>query len=171
MAAGAARTRRPGLAAHQRHEQHRGALGPAPLDRARAEALGQALAAALQRSSPLAVSPELLDLAAVMAPAGSVRGGARDVTLHGAAPALVDESVELLADVVVRASADEIEVELRGAERSPVLLVPLVGGEPRTPCACRTGGHARHLVFTPSDEPGLEGYALIVGDRLAFLRR
>ncbi len=146
-------------------------LGLRPLDTARAEQLGQTLAAALQRKSPLTVSPELLDLAAFFT-TGGPRSVGRDVMLHGASSGQsADESLELMRNVTVRVTADEIEVELQGDESGPVLLIPLVDGEPRLPSPSRAGSHARHLVFSPSDEPGLDGYALIVGERLAFLKR
>lgn len=140
-----------------------------PLASEQAQALGQALALAMQRTNPLAVAPDLLELAPFTAAASS-RG--HDLVLHGVSPrASVDLSVELMRDVRVSVHEDEIEIELLGNESGPVLLVPLVRGEPDRPCASRSGNHPRHLIFTPAPaDPNLDGYALVVGDRLAFLK-
>jgi hypothetical protein len=143
-----------------------------PLAAEQAEALGKALAAAMQRSQPLQVAPDLLQLADFPTPpAGSRR--AFDLMLHGAAPdAPLRESIELMQDVQVTVTDEEIEVELLGEVSGAVLLVPLHRGEPGQPCPSRSGNHAGHLVFAPPPpDADLDGYALVVGDRLAFLRR
>ena len=143
-----------------------------PIAAEQAEALGKALALAMQRSQPLQVAPDLLQLADFPAPpAGSRRFF--DLTLHNAQPgAPLRESIELMRDVRVTVTDEEIEVELQDAPQGAVLLVPLRSGDPGDPCPQRSGNHPNHLVFTPpSPEEDLEGYALVVGDRLAFLRR
>lgn len=142
-----------------------------PIAAEQAEALGKALAMAMQRTQPLRVAPDLLDLTAFPAMTASRRS--HDLMLHNAAPsAPVNTSVELMRDVRVTVTEDEIEVELLADEQGSVMLVPLINGEPGTPCSSRSGNHPRHLVFAPTaPEPGLDGYALVVGDRLAFLKR
>jgi hypothetical protein len=143
-----------------------------PLAAEQAEALGRALAAAMQWSQPLQVAPDLLQLVDFPAPpAGSRR--VFDLTLHGAPPAEpLRETIELMQDVRVTVTDEEIEVELLGEQTGAVLLVPLHRGEPGRPCPSRSGNHPRHLVFTPPPaEEELDGYALVVGERLAFLKR
>jgi len=142
-----------------------------PLDAEQAAALGSALASAMQRSQPLRVAPDLLELSSFPVIPGSSR--AFDLILHNAATAApLHQSVELMRDVRVTVTDEEIEVELLNDEQGAVLLVPLVQGEPGRPCPSRSGNHPHHLVFTPAfPEAGLDGYALVVGDRLAFLRR
>ncbi|MCU0657300.1 MAG: hypothetical protein MUF64_19185 [Polyangiaceae bacterium] len=144
-----------------------------PLDAAQAEALGNALALAMQRSRPLQVAPDLLELADFPAPpAGSRRSF--DLRLHNAPQeGPRRESIELLQDVQVTVTEEEIEVEFQGDPHDAVLLVPLHQGQPGEPCPVRSGNHPRHLIFSPPaplpDAP--DGYALVIGDRLAVLRR
>jgi hypothetical protein len=139
-----------------------------------ASQLGARFAKALSRTSPLEVSPDLMELAPQGAGLGHAEG---DLVLHGASEASVLEptAVELLKGVLVKYVGSELEVEL--AADASVLVVPIFRGEPGDPCPVRSGAHTRHLVFTLSlaadDARGddLDGYALVVGDRLAFLKR
>ena len=65
---------------------------------------------------------------------------------------------ELVADVAERG-------------KGPVMLVPLERGEPGAPCASRGGAKPTETVFTLNEAtPSLDGYALVVGDRIAFLK-
>ncbi|MCS6900142.1 MAG: hypothetical protein RMJ98_03570 [Myxococcales bacterium] len=142
-----------------------------PLDAKQADALGRMLATAMQRSQPLQVAPDLLQLVDFPAPPTSSRR-TFDLTLHGAPSGMhLRETVELMQNVHVTVTDEEIEVELQGELDSTVLLVPLHRGEPGRPCPSRSGNHPRHFVFTPPPaEEELNGYALVVGDRLAFLQ-
>lgn len=139
-----------------------------PISAEQASQLGSLLARALQRKQPLEVAPELLDLSAFP---GWGSPASRDLVLHSADMTPTSREVRLMKDVRVTLAESEIEVEVKGDEASPVMLVPLIHGEPGDPCPCRSGNHPRHFVFSPADpETGLEGYALVVGDRLAFLK-
>jgi hypothetical protein len=143
----------------------------APIESDRALALGAALATALQRKQPLEVAPDLIELS------GSVAWGAplsgRDLVLHGAEnQAVARRDVELLRDVRVVVGEDEVEVELLGEEKGAALLVPMVNGNPGEPCPVRSGNHSGHLVFSlPATSDPVDGYALVVGNQLAFLKR
>jgi hypothetical protein len=154
------------------------ALGGEPLDddawRVRAvepgvaERLGALLARALERPNPLAIAPDMVELAAQ----GSWRAPASigDLVLHEGSleSAAKAERVELLPGVFVRPLEGELEVETAPGAEAPCLLV-LVGGEPGEPCPAREGHRAGQLVFTLA--PEAEGYALVAGERVALLRR
>jgi hypothetical protein len=143
----------------------------APIEADRALALGSALATALQRKQPLEVAPDLIELSGSVA-WGAPRSG-RDLVLHGAEnQAVARRDVELLRDVKISVGEEEIEVELLGEEKGAALLVPMLDGHPGAPCAVRSGNHPGHLVFSlPTEGEKVDGYALVVGDRLAFLKR
>lgn len=133
-----------------------------------AERLGALLARALERPNPLAIAPDMVELAAQ----GSWRAPASigDLVLHEGSleSAAKAERVELLPGVFVRPLEGELEVETASEAEAPCLLV-LVGGEPGEPCPAREGHRAGQLVFTLV--PEAEGYALVAGERVALLRR
>lgn len=141
-----------------------------PLAVEEAEMLGKILSTALRRSQPLEVAPDLLELASTDI-WGYRSKPAYDLVLHQAVQKVQQqERVELMMGIEVTISAEEIEVEFQ-ENQGTVLLVPLHRGEPGVPCRSRSGNHANHWVFMPAEpKEGLDGYALIVGDRLAFLR-
>jgi hypothetical protein len=125
-------------------------------------------ARALERPNPLAIAPDMVELAAQ----GSWRAPASigDLVLHEGSleSAAKAERVELLPGVFVRPLEGELEVETAPGAEAPCLLV-LVGGEPGEPCPAREGHRAGQLVFTLA--PEAEGYALVAGERVALLRR
>jgi hypothetical protein len=133
-----------------------------------AERLGALLARALERPNPLAIAPDMVELAAQ----GSWRAPASigDLVLHEGSleSAAKAERVELLPGVFVRPHEGELEVETAPGVEAPCLLV-LVDGEPGEPCPAREGHRAGQLVFTLA--PEAEGYALVAGERVALLRR
>jgi hypothetical protein len=132
-----------------------------------AQRLGALLARALERPSPLVIAPDMLELAAhghAHAPAS-----VGDLVLHEEAldAAAKAERVELLPGVWARPLDGELEVEAAGAA-APCLLA-LAEGKPGEPCPAREGHRAGQLVFTLT--PNAEGYALVVGEQVALLRR
>ncbi len=143
----------------------------APIETDQALALGAALATALQRKQPLEVAPDLIELSGSVAWGSPLSG--RDLVLHGAEnQAVARRDVELLRNVRIVVGEDEIEVELLGDEKGAALLVPMVKGNPGEPCPVRSGNHPGHLVFSlPATSEPVDGYALVVGDQLAFLKR
>jgi hypothetical protein len=133
-----------------------------------AERLGALLARALERPNPLAVAPDMVELAAQgfwRAPASVGGLVLHEEALEAAAKA---ERVELLPGIWVRPLEGELEVETEAGAEAPCLL-RLVGGEPGEPCPAREGNRAGQLVFTLA--PDAEGYALVAGERVALLRR
>jgi hypothetical protein len=142
--------------------------------RAIAPSLSQALSETLQkalRKPSLDVSPDLLELSIQHSHAPSLRG---DVMLHQASPEPARDTrpVELLRGVKVVYRGSELEVSLESSKEAP-LLVPILRGEPGKPCASRGGSHARETIFTLDADDGdeIDGYALVVGERVVFLRR
>lgn len=143
----------------------------ATLPAALAASLGATLARALGRAT-LDVSPDLLELAAPGAM--SVRGA--DLVLHGAAAAAETHApapIEVLRGVRVTYRHGELVVDLsRVVSPSTVMLVAIERGEPGVFCDKRGGATPSEVVFTLTDPtPELDGWALVVGDDLAFLRR
>jgi hypothetical protein len=137
------------------------------MDRDRATHLGFVLAKALGRAA-FHVTPDLLELAP-----GGLGGPAssREVVLHEAPEFALPPPVELLRGVRVSSAHGEVVVTLTDRDSGPVLLVPIEHGEPGAPCSSRGGARADERVFTLRDKtPSLDGYALVVGDRLAFLK-
>ncbi len=133
-----------------------------------AERLGALLARALERPAPLAVAPDMVELAAYGLRHGPASVG--DLVLHEGGPdaAAKAERVELLPGVWVRPLEAELEVETSPDAAAPCLLT-LVAGEPGEPCPSREGHRAGQLVFSLA--PDAEGYALVVGEQVALLRR
>lgn len=139
----------------------------ARLDASRATELGVVLAKALGRTT-LDVSPDLLELAAHLVSPAS----ARDIVLHGTeATESQPLPVEILRGVHVTIGNGELVADVADRGRSVVMLVPIERGEPGTPCTARGGATTSETVFTLHEVTAeLDGYALVVGDRIAFLR-
>lgn len=126
-----------------------------------AAALSAVLAQAFGRASlELVGTPTLL-------PAPSVRG--QDLVLHDAGLAAPPRSLVEARGVSVKLVGREIVVRFDGPRPETVMLVSIVYGEPDAYLSPRGGADDRELVFELVDDE-VDGYALVVGDRVLFLR-
>ncbi len=138
----------------------------ARLDEADVAALASILARALGKVS-FAVPAELFDVAIPAARRESA------LTLHEAAPRAPEQTVVVFGSVEVTVGATELRVVVpQGGPREAPALVCIERGQPGEPCSSRGGATSRETVFTlPARRRELDGFALVIGERFAFLRR
>jgi len=137
----------------------------ASLDEAALRALSGVLARALGKVS-FALPTELLD---VTVPAAHHEAA---LTLHEASARAPEQRLVVFGSVEVCLTAGEVTVAVPASTRDAPLLVCLTHGQPGEPCPSRGGATSRETVFTlPASRDDLDGLALVLGERLAILRR
>lgn len=137
-----------------------------PLGATEAAALATVLARALGKVS-FAAPAELFDVAV---PATRREAA---LTLHESTQRAPEQTIVVFGGVEVTVGPDEIRVVVpHGAPRDAPALVCIERGQPGAPCPSRGGATSRETVFAvPASRRDLDGFALVIGDRLAFLRR
>lgn len=136
------------------------------LDEPASAALASVLARALGKVS-FAAPAELFD---VFVPAVHREAA---LTLHEATPRAPEQTLVVFGGVEVTVGPGEIRVVVpQGPTRDAPILVCIERGHPGEACPSRGGATARETVFTlPTSRRDLDGFALVLGDRVAFLRR
>lgn len=137
----------------------------APFDAAEAASLASVFAKAFGKVS-FAAPPELFD---VMVPTARHEPS---LVLHEVTPREAERTLVVFGGVEVTIGRSEIRVVMKDGKKESPILVCIERGEPGQVCASRGGATSRELVFAlPSARRDLDGFALVMGDRIAFLRR
>jgi hypothetical protein len=137
------------------------------LEQSVAETLGKMFQTALSRSHALQVAPEFLDV-----PLPLLEQPRLELVLHDEESTMAADRVpfEVLKGVQIRIYQGLVDVELEEDAPELMMLVPMFGGEPGDPCRRRGGNHNKHFLFEILEPSSSEGYALVLDDRIIFLK-